>query len=80
MCKFIEEGVGLFVVSNDKIKVRRELRKMECKIVGKGWFDMKVVEYILELCREMCMFKFCGVYDLKCFYKNVDIFRLSTYF
>ena len=78
--KLIEEGAGLFVAPNDKTKVRRELRKMERKTAGKGWFDMKAVEYTPELRREMRMLKLRGAYDPKRFYKNADTSRLPTHF
>ena len=55
--KLIEDGAGLFVAPQDRSKVRREMRKMERKTAGKGWFDMKAVEYTPELRREMRMLK-----------------------
>jgi len=78
--KLIEEGAGLFVAPMDKTKVRREMKKMERKTAGKGWFDMKAVEYTPELRREMRMLKLRGAYDPKRFYKNADTTRLPTHF
>ena len=78
--KLIEEGAGLFVAPQDQTKVRREMRKMERKTAGKGWFDMKAVEYTPELRREMRMLKLRGAYDPKRFYKNADTSKLPTHF
>lgn len=78
--KMIEDGAGLFVAPQDPSKVNRELRKMERKTAGKGWFDMKAVEYTPELRREMRMLKLRGAYDPKRFYKNADTTRLPTHF
>ena len=78
--KLIEDGAGLFVAPQDRSKVRREMRKMERKTAGKGWFDMKAVEYTPELRREMRMLKLRGAYDPKRFYKNADTSKLPTHF
>ena len=78
--KMIEDGAGLFVAPQDPSKVNRELRKMERKTAGKGWFDMKAVEYTPELRREMRMLKLRGAYDPKRFYKNADTSKLPTHF
>ena len=78
--KLIEEGAGLFVAPMDQTKVRREMKKMERKTAGKGWFDMKAVEYTPEMRREMRMLKLRGAYDPKRFYKNADTTRLPTHF
>ena len=78
--KLIEDGAGLFVAPMDKTKVRREMKKMERKTAGKGWFDMKAVEYTPELRREMRMLKLRGAYDPKRFYKTADTTRLPTHF
>ena len=78
--KLLEDGAGLFVAPADPTKVKREIRKNERQTAGKGWFDMKAVEYTPELRREMRMLKLRGAYDPKRFYKNADTTKLPTHF
>jgi len=78
--KLLEDGAGLFQSPADPTKINREIRKNERQTAGKGWFDMKAVEYTPELRREMRMLKLRGAYDPKRFYKNADTTKLPTHF